>query len=71
MITELKTAIENGTHIDIHKLLNDEKVVGDIGVYEKDDEGKEVFQSIYGNAVILIADTNSTLEEIQTALEGE
>ncbi len=71
MITELKTAIENGTHIDIHELLNDKKVVGDIGKYEKDAEGKEAFQSVYGNAVILIDDTKSTLEEIQTALEGK
>jgi|GEM_PF-6093063 len=73
MITELKIPIENGTHINIRKILNDEKVVGDIGVYgaaESGDTSVEVFQSVYGNAVIPIADTKSTLEEIQAGLEA-
>lgn len=67
MLINLKSPILDNTHIVVKKILSDTKVVGDLGIMATID-GKQEFQSQYGNAVVKIADINSTLADIQAAL---
>lgn len=54
-VFELNESLEKCTHIKVTKLMDEtdkSKVIGDLGVIEKDEEGIETFVSKYGNAVV-------------------
>jgi len=71
MTVKLKSKLLNSTHIQITKLLNNTKVIGNLGIMTTDEQGNSVFQSQYGNAVVKITKLNTTLNKIKTALTQE